>query len=742
MAELQRLAGNRALSAMLESSTVRRPSGTGRLSSVLRGTEESSTPVAAHDPGAEAEADRIADAAVQRGALAHGTPALSGESLHPGLQRAIASVAPGIGRLDGVRFHTDGSASSQADSIGARAFTHGRDVAVARHELDDPVEGSRLAAHEAVHATRHSSGQVEPGGRQLVHAKLRGSRSALQSQGGAETSGTVRKLFGKLTNWDKILGSVSAYEAMEERLLSKGNPTRQQVSQITPEFILQLNKIQRYCGDWMEANGGDVESAKREQMHQAKAQDPFAESAGDSRSKAPRRQAIAQLLTRVNSEIADLQSGRWADSLGLSDKQVAGEGRGDKGQKNVVQELHYVTESGEFSGYFKAEKGFVDDPEPHEIQAGIRQADPNYGARSVASYRLDQLFGAGVTARAEFAVHGGVFGTVLETAKGHKFDELLMAGSEEALHQPGAATTSMSDPVLQQAFNKLQLMDAICGQLDRHQGNFRVQTDNSGSVTGVTGIDLDMAFGADMHDTQSLHKDAPNYAGLPELVDAEFGERILGVSDEMISSVLNGLLSPSEISATIERFHHVKDLVNQLKANGELTHTWGEGTASRQRDYTKRWGFDGAASYAGQALNSEVVGAFTNARAEINKMKGDQPEWPRDPFRDDLRRWLNEMPPPSARAFAYAMTSMIPDEVTNWVTNGSVPPDKAVDFAIEICNEMLSDVSQLMAVEVKLQESDPKQMDTIARTMLEPHFKEALSRALGRFGTGRVLAGV
>jgi hypothetical protein len=748
--QLQRVIGNRAVTAALGTRAVRKPSGTGRLSSLLAGVgAQAGGRVAARDQRAEAEADRVADAAVDRlGGRSNGA-ALSGGALHPSLRNAIASVAPGIGPLGQIKFRTDDVASASADNLGARAFAHGSEVSVRRGELEDPVEGPRLAAHEAVHSARHPVGE-QTAGRPLVHAKLRGTRGALESQGGGTTSGSLRKFFGKLTNWDKILAGVGAYEQMEESLLAAGNATRQQVAQVAPRFITQLMKIQGDSAAWAAANGGAAQAGMGDAIHakdkanRSEPGDDYKKPEADPRSKSARRQAISQLTVRVSSEIADLRSGHWADTLGLSDAKVdasKGEGREDKGQKNVVKELHYATESGEFSGYFKGEKGFNEDPEPHELEAGIRQTDPNYGARSVASYRLDRLFGAGVTARAEFAVHNGKLGTVLETAKGHKMDELLMEGSEEARLRPGQVTTSMSDPVLQQAFNKLQLFDAICGQLDRHQGNFRVNTTESGKVTGVTGIDLDMSFGSDMGDTESMKANAPNYAGLPELIDREFGESLLSVNEGDVRGVLAGLLSPSEIDATVARFLSVQAKVAEVKASGQLVHTWDESTASQQRDYKKRWGFEGAAGYSGQALNSEVIGAYDNARTVMNAMNRAIPEWPRQPFREELRRHLSGLPQPTAAAFGRALASLVPGDVKTWVENGTVPPDKAVDFAIELCNELLGDDHVLAQIEVALQD-EPGDGSEKAKSMLGPRYQAIFSGVLHRFATGRVLAGV
>src|SRR5262245_55601962 len=148
-------------------------------------------------------------------------------------------------------------------------------------------------------------------------------------------------------------------------------------------------------------------------------------------------------------------------------------------------------------------------------------------------YRLDQLFNANVTAKAEFAIHNGKMGTVIEsvggvkgTTKGAQGSEAKWAMSPEHQQQEEGSVDA-SDPVLQQSLNKLQILDAICGQMDRHQGNWFVQTDTqTGKVTGVKGIDLDMAFGSEMHSTD-VGDTGENYLGMVEQVDRDFGMALL-----------------------------------------------------------------------------------------------------------------------------------------------------------------------------------------------------------------------
>lgn len=57
-----------------------------------------------------------------------------------------------------VRVHTDGEAAAATHAIGARAFTHGRDIAFAPGEYDPGgADGRRLLAHELTHVVQQSA---------------------------------------------------------------------------------------------------------------------------------------------------------------------------------------------------------------------------------------------------------------------------------------------------------------------------------------------------------------------------------------------------------------------------------------------------------------------------------------------------------------------------------------------------------------------------------------------------------
>lgn len=652
------------------------------------------------DAHAESEADTIADAAVQR----FEGPAVANGGLAPGMQSAMTQAAPGLSGLDKVRFDQSATASVAADSIGALAFTQGNDVSVASGELTP-----HLAAHEAVHAVAHDDG--------MVHPKLRGTSDALKSMAGGESTSGLRKKIGAKTNWDKILDGVAAYEALEAALLAGGkNPSLDVIAQSKPKMLKLLNKVQSDVKAWQKSNDQEGQDKKAAE-YTKKLKENTGNTEADDRTKAERRQAIAMLIPRLGNEIGALSSKdskAWIESLGLSAPQITAKGKEQSGQINTVAELEYQTESGPFAGYFKADQGFAKKMQGHEADVGIQQADPNYGARSVAMYKLDKLLGAGVTARAEFASHVDtsgktVLGTVLESAKGTKAGETKIAFSKEQAKQIGPGAIVLDDPVFQQSLNKLQVLDAICGQLDRHVGNYYIQSDESGKVTGVTGIDLDMAFGRDQQSDKE-GKSAPNFKGLPAQIDQEFGRRLLQIAPGDIEACLTGLLPAGEIQATMGRFMTIRSKVQEMNTAGKLTVNWDAQAAmvglppvdSIQRQ-TQRTSYQ--ADMTQEALFTTGLEVLEAVKSALGA--GFAPR----PFQASLRRNIGDLPETTRNLLVLGaagtdIAGAIPIVVREYIyktRNGDI----ARDLGLLMVNELLRDSSLLAKISVKVQE-DPK----------------------------------
>ncbi len=194
--------------------------------------------------------------------------------------------------------------------------------------------------------------------------------------------------------------------------------------------------------------------------------------------------------------------------------------------------------------------------------AQISADDAHMANRNIAMYKLDQLLGGGVIARAEFALYnsgaGVVKGSYMEKAKGKSGGKVLDPLLED-IKAEREESFNMNDPVFQRALSRMQLLDTLAMQIDRHVGNFFIHRGDDGKVIAVTGIDNDMAFGLQT-DLEKKHKE---YPGLSKFVDKELAERILALRDDVLRTAMEDLLSPAEIDALLNRLNKLKQHLRQ-----------------------------------------------------------------------------------------------------------------------------------------------------------------------------------
>jgi hypothetical protein len=690
--DLQRRAGNRATAAFVQRRLDPRARATDPAVASTLAALDGARPL---EPAGDATAEADADAVASRAPLPTGPLDLPATGPLP---PAVATpLRPDLGDLAAVRVHAGDEATSAARRLGARAFAQGTDVYVDRDELAAPG-AAQLLAHEATHAARHDP--------KVVHAKMRGVKDALVNQGGGRTTKGIRRVVpGTKTNWDKIVDSVAAYEKLEASLLAK-NPSRQALAAARPKMVKALQAIEAAVVKWRQANN---EAGAQQWSESAQADfredDDFDPDSGkgkptlqDGREKAGRRQAINMLLPRVRTELADVAAGQWGRTLGLSDAQLVATGDSQSGQMNTVTELTYQSDDGDFSGFFKADKGFDAAPAWQGLDVGIRQADPNYSARSVAMYRLDQLLGAGVTARAEFAVHDGRMGLALESAKGVRAVDANMALSQAAAQAAGPGAYSVDDKVLLQCLNKLQILDAIAGQLDRHGGNYFIQGEGN-RVTGVTGIDLDLAFGQDQasYDDPKARK-VDNYKSMPSEIDEDFGRRVLAVSADDVRAVLRGLLTPMEVEATVQRLESVRAVVQEKADANQLRSKWDEPGASPRL---------ASAAELDHVYNRTTYAVDLQSGA-INRIE----ERVRTVVRTAAWKQLGlELPGPTIETIIRALapedaTSDFAAVVQSGVYEGGVPPEEEEALALHVFDYLLGDQAAREEIELRCQEDE------------------------------------
>jgi hypothetical protein len=719
---LQRQVGNRAVTSLIRSMVSNQVGDVGEtLAASLPGEPRTLQRLAgpqavapAVDAAAEADADRVAERAMVRSPRASGT---SGGTAWPArIPSPLAeALAPDLGDVRRVEIRSGGEAARSADAIGALAYSQPGTVTVGSGAPAlGSADGRRLLAHEATHAVRHrSSSDLQ--GRRLVHAKLGGTLDALIAQGGTEGIGRRRR-----THWDRIVSKMLRYENTEtfvtNRYVKAGGVLRM-TDKGVKTMIYLLKRVEAACKDWRSANDEAGAKALAEEWHSTGVGSERTPEGRrirqdvDTRSKAGRRQAIAMLLPRIRSERANLEAGTWLQGMTLSEETKTSVGASDKGAMNTVVEQKYTTEQGSFAGFFKEEKGFDTTPVGHSLDTGIKQADPNYGARAVAMTRIDQLLKTNLMVRTEFATSGGKMGTVGESAPGTQgqklWDSLVLTTKERNRKlQAGQKAISLEDPVLQKAMNQMQIIDAICGQLDRHAGNWFAQVDKSGNVTGVKGMDLDMAFGKDLTDPDGKQASQSMwYRGMPEMVDAELGERILQLSATDIKDAVKGLLGDDEVRALVSRFNIVQDKILAVQQRGGLTKKWNEQTAAASRPKTYEGLGDTQKSYqqsmhfkALETLKSDLQAAIhINRTAEMNKY-----------FSDTTKNFLAEFPDgdlASQRAKLFgAACSLVQSTLYPRVVTGNIEPDSAPGVAWMMMDALLGALGQDDTTKQKLKD--------------------------------------
>ncbi len=295
---------------------------------------------------------------------------------------------------------------------------------------------------------------------------------------------------------------------------------------------------------------------------------------GSDKSKGSSRvKHVKSLQNGLTTEIARLESEcRYSDLSGADfDDSQLDESQSEDGvlggSLNTLDKVVYqfaVVEKEEsgyrkskdhdpFVGLFKAEKDTDDENDRHrggEGKAGIPRNDPKFGKRNLAMLEVDRLLGAGVIPPTFAAKHNGKRGIVMKRIEG----KTGLSSTKEEL----------ADPKVRQSLSKLFLLDEICGQVDRHPGNYMLETAN-GVIKGVRGIDNDLAFGKDFGVEQidfgvqfpgaRVFTTAGKLHSELEEIDRPFAQRIVQLSQnaETLRAALEGLISEGEIATTLAR---------------------------------------------------------------------------------------------------------------------------------------------------------------------------------------------
>ena len=212
------------------------------------------------------------------------------------------------------------------------------------------------------------------------------------------------------------------------------------------------------------------------------------------------------------------------------------------------------------------------------FKTGIDPFVPQTAMRNVATCKLADALGFDVVAKTELGVlnapppgnRGAVplpqhwqpqLGLVMDLAPGKSGDDIPL----DWYAKPG----------VRQELTKLQLLDALTGQGDRHDSNYFIQDLGQGRFK-VTGIDNDQCFGMDLLDPngicQGSEEDNMGFKScrLPGLIDSDMAASIERLQPGDLDQALGGTLSPEEVDAAKARLEGVKRHVADLRDQGAV----------------------------------------------------------------------------------------------------------------------------------------------------------------------------
>ena len=181
----------------------------------------------------------------------------------------------------------------------------------------------------------------------------------------------------------------------------------------------------------------------------------------------------------------------------------------------------------------------------------------NMSRRNVATSRIAELLGLeNLVAKSrtvdilDQATGQTIRGNLMDQAEGKEYDKV-----------ENAITENKIDSGFIRDLTNLQVLDILCGQVDRHRNNMLYKTDDQGTVTGVQGIDNDGAFGTntDVASAKNPYRkdlrvfDPETLEMIIPFMDDGLATRIAQLTSSTIRYVLKDLLTDEEIEATGRR---------------------------------------------------------------------------------------------------------------------------------------------------------------------------------------------
>jgi hypothetical protein len=253
------------------------------------------------------------------------------------------------------------------------------------------------------------------------------------------------------------------------------------------------------------------------------------------------------------------------------------------------------------------------------LETGIDLKDPRMPLRSLATRAVDKRLEFGLIPDTQMGLMGGKLGMVIDFVPGtapvveilvpldensakartlrlakdtrspEQYQAMLAAeglvddGARISMRKhAGVSEIDFKGAGVRRELTKLQYLDALCGQADRHAKNYIVELDDRGAFVRLRGIDNDQAFGKAPHPNELV---GPRTFALrlPQVIDTDMKAAFEKLTEDQLRADLAGLLTDAEIDAAVKRLGAIKMHIAKLPPECVIApDAWGGPISSQQ----------------------------------------------------------------------------------------------------------------------------------------------------------------
>ena len=221
-------------------------------------------------------------------------------------------------------------------------------------------------------------------------------------------------------------------------------------------------------------------------------------------------------------------------------------------------------------------------------RTGIDPYNPEIAVRNLSTCRLAEELGFDVVVQTELGLHTlpnatqPVLGLVMEVAPG-------IAARTVPLH-----IDVFKHPGVRREITKLQLLDCLTAQGDRHGGNYFIGARPDMSPR-VAGIDNDQCLGSKIHDPAVIRQGLRNQpdqgfrgCGLPPVIDTDMARALEDLIPDRVDYLIGDKVGRKEVHATLQRLSAIKDHIAHLRQEGRIIKPddWAGAIVDAHTDFT------------------------------------------------------------------------------------------------------------------------------------------------------------